>query len=65
MRVPCGPTWNWSISFCHRYNSKKEHKKCQDECEEKTNQMKEHDEKLEAIAKERHEKEEKIKEDIA
>lgn len=49
----------------HRFNTTKEHKKCTDECEEKTQKLKEHDEKLEAIAKERHEKEEKIKEDIA
>lgn len=70
-RITCDsvPTpLNWSIENCHdlrRFNTKKEHKKCTDECEEKSNKLKEHDEKLEGITKERHEKEEKIREDIA
>lgn len=53
------------LIILRRFNTTKEHKRCTEECEEKTNKMKEHDEKLEAITKQRHEKEEKIKEDIA
>lgn len=59
------PSINFEFNFNLRsFNTKKEHKKCTEECEEKTGKLKEHDEKLEATTKERHEKEEKIKEDI-
>lgn len=45
--------------------TKKNLDKCSTELEEKTQQLKEHDEKYEAIIKERKEKENQIREEMA
>lgn len=49
----------------NRYNTNKSLQKYSEELEEKNKNLKEHDEKYEAIIKERQEKENQIKEEIA
>lgn len=49
----------------NRYNTNKSLQNCSEELEEKTKNLKEHDEKYAAIIKEREEKENQIKEEMA
>lgn len=49
----------------NRYDTKKSLEKCTVELEEKAQSLKEHDQKYEAITKERIEKEQQIKEEMA
>lgn len=48
-----------------RYNTNKSLAQCTTELEEKSTNLKEHDQKYEAIIKEREEKEKQIKEEMA
>lgn len=51
--------------FLCRFNTKKSLDECTADLEEKANQLKEHDEKYESVIKERIEKEQQIKEEMA